>query len=150
MAFLGQHHVGGGQDGAQFLVADDPALFGIEDAFFAAGKIAAVMHDTDIIGINVVRRPVQTGQLTEIGVALRDILARIIADITAGRVDGMAHLHRQIHRIVRHPVRLMCCYNDRCLQSGLPASLQYGRAFVHAAFPYLYTFFFNFSIILKT
>ena len=70
MALFGQHHVGGSQDGAKLLVADDAALFGIKDAFFAAGEVAAVMHDADIIGINVVRCPVQAGQLAEIGVAL--------------------------------------------------------------------------------
>ena len=78
-------------------MADDAVLLGRKAALFPAGEITAVMHDTDIVGINVVRCPVQACQLTEICVALRDIFARIIADITAGRVDGMAHLHRQIH-----------------------------------------------------
>ena len=78
------------------------------------------MHDTDIVGINVVRCPVQARQLTEICVALRDIFAGIIADIADGRVDGMAHLYRKIHRVLRHPVRFMRCYDNGGLQCVLP------------------------------
>ena len=121
VAFFGQHHVGGRQDRAQFLVTDDAAFLGGEAAFAATGKITAVMHNADIVGINVVRGPVQAGQLTEICVALRDIFAGIIADIADGRMDGMAHLYRQIHRIIRHPVRFMRCYDNGGLQYSLPA-----------------------------
>ena len=39
----------------------------------------------------------------------------------AGRVDGMAHLYRKVHRVIRHPVRFMRCYDNGGLQCVLPA-----------------------------
>ena len=120
VALFRQHNIGGGQNSVEFLVADDPTLFAFKTVQ-AAGKVTAVMHDADIIGIQVFGRPVQARQLAEICVALRDIVAGIIADIAAGRVDGMTHLYRQVHGVFRYPVRFMCCYDDRCLQSVFPA-----------------------------
>ena len=121
VALLRQDDVRRSQNAAELLMADDTRLLVRKAAFAAAGKIAAVMHDTDIIGIDVVRRPVQARQLAEICVALRDIVAGIIADIAAGRVDGMAHLYRKVHRVIRHPVRFMRCYDNGGLQCVLPA-----------------------------
>ena len=121
VALLRQDDVRRSQNAAELLMADDTRLLVRKAAFAAAGKIAAVMHDADIIGIDVVRRPVQARQLAEICVALRDIVAGIIADIAAGRVDGMAHLYRKVHRVIRHPVRFMRCYDNGGLQCVQPA-----------------------------
>ena len=119
--FLRQYNVGCSQNGAQLLMADDAILFGGKAAFSAAGKIAAVMHNTDIVRIYIVCCPVQAGQLTEIGISLRNILAGVIADIADSRVDGVSHLYRQIHGVIRHPVRFMRCYDNGGLQCVLPA-----------------------------
>ena len=69
VALFRQHNIGGGQNSVEFLVADDPTLFALKTVQ-AAGKVTAVMHDADIIGIQVFGRPVQTRQLAEIAVAL--------------------------------------------------------------------------------
>ena len=69
VALFRQHNIGGGQNSVEFLVADDPTLFALKTVQ-AAGKVTAVMHDADIIGIQVFGRPVQARQLAEIAVAL--------------------------------------------------------------------------------
>ena len=69
VALFRQHNIGGGQNSVEFLVADDPTLIALKTVQ-AAGKVTAVMHDADIIGIQVFGRPVQARQLAEIAVAL--------------------------------------------------------------------------------
>lgn len=65
VALFRQHNIGGGQNSVEFLVADDPTLFALKTVQ-AAGKVTAVMHDTDIIGIQVLAaqyRPVSSQKL---------------------------------------------------------------------------------------
>ena len=69
VALFRQHNIGGGLNSVEFLVAADPTLFALKTVQ-AAGKVTAVMHDADIIGIQVFGRPVQARQLAEIAVAL--------------------------------------------------------------------------------
>ena len=116
---LGQNDVGGGQDAAQLLMPDDPLPLGGE-AVLAAGEVAAVVDKADVVGVDVLPGPVQAGEFAEIPVAVGDVFAGVVAHIADVRVDGMAHLYRQIHGIVRHPVGLMRRYDDLRFQLGSP------------------------------
>ena len=67
MPLPGQDDIGVLQDFGQLVAGDDPLLFGCE-ATAAAGKIAAVVHQADKVGVHIVNRPIQAGQLAEIGI----------------------------------------------------------------------------------
>lgn len=67
MPFTGQNDIGRCQNSVQFFVSDDTALLGSK-TILTAGKIAPIVHNSDIIGIQIFPGPVQTGQLTEIPV----------------------------------------------------------------------------------
>ena len=83
-----------------------------------SSKIAPVMNQPDVFGVQVLPRPVEPRQLTEKRVLLRDVCSRIIAGITKRRrfhallLDAGSHLQGKIQGILRHPVFLVCGHND--------------------------------------
>lgn len=101
----------------QLIIGQNMIEYVAPDAGFlrsAPAEIPAVVHESDIIRVDVLPSPVQSRQLAEMRISTRDVIADVVLEIaeiefTAGLIlrNGRAHLERQINRVTRHTVNLM-------------------------------------------
>ena len=70
-------------------------------------QITAVVAEADGVGVQVLPRPVQTGQFAEVFIFPADILARIVPGVGQRCMQSAPRLHRQVQRVNRHRIFLM-------------------------------------------
>ena len=78
------------QNRVEFLMTDHALFFGHKAALPAAGEIAPVMHNADIIRLHIMRSPIQAGQLTKADI-FSEIFSPVLSDL---RMQCTAHLDR--------------------------------------------------------
>ena len=72
-------------------------------------EVAAVVHEADIIRLEVLPRPVDGRELAVVRVLRADVVAGVVARVAEVEVRGQRppHMDGQVGRVPRHPVRLV-------------------------------------------
>ena len=96
--------------------------YGIQESVLCVlrseGEIPAVVHQSQIIALNVLPAPVQTGQFAVSDIAGTDVVAFIIPLESIVRLPGRTDKNRQVQRVIRYRTGFMRSDQDNVLHSA--------------------------------
>lgn len=87
--------------------------------FSLSFEVAAIVNQSQVVGVKIFPCPVHAGELTEVRILLGNIVTRIVLGISqiqrmpfVVHLPFRSHVKRKVHGILRHSVFLVCCYNN--------------------------------------
>ena len=112
IAFLRQQNRRLFQEFLCFIRCENTIPFVASERGMPSGKMAAVVAEADGIRVQVLPGPVQAGELAEGRVLPADAFPGAVTGIGERLMKRCSDLKRQIERICRHAVFLVCGNND--------------------------------------